>query len=232
MKPISVLLLVFWVVLFQKEETVQAQTVQILANNTLNGVINGVALGGASMLIADKKVNAPFTKNLDDLYALQVGFGLVTLYGVGMGAYDVVSGSGNDILLSGFFNDATNSSAIVLMDTFYGAAAGTLISLSITLLSENPQAKDIKTGAGVGAWVGFGFGLFDTFVLAKRSAAPSYVFNSKPQSASGIMALSVNENTSLGFINPKMITTTVLNADTFGVNQNVAVDLVNFRLNF
>lgn len=95
-----------------------AQSVKIFGSNSLNGAINGVVLGGATMFVTDKKVNAPFNKNLEDLYALQVGLGIGTLYGVSMGAYDVVTGEGRHILVSGFFNDGDNSSIIALMDTF------------------------------------------------------------------------------------------------------------------
>ena len=99
----------------------KAQTVEILAGNTLNGALNGTLLGGASMALT----------NSDDFYPLQVGLGLGTLYGIGMGAFDVVQGGGKPVLVSGLFNDGNNSSIIVLLDTFYGAAAGSIIVTSV-----------------------------------------------------------------------------------------------------
>ena len=94
MRNFKLSLLVLTICLSLVVVNVQAQSVQILGSNTLNGAINGVVLGGASMLMTNKKVNAPFNKNLEDLYALQVGLGLGTLFGVGIGAYDVYSGEG------------------------------------------------------------------------------------------------------------------------------------------
>ena len=101
MRNFKLSLLVLTICLSLVVVNVQAQSVQILGSNTLNGAINGVVLGGASMLMTNKKLNAPFNKNLEDLYALQVGLGLGTLFGVGIGAYDVYSGEGKDMIVSG-----------------------------------------------------------------------------------------------------------------------------------
>ena len=155
----SIFIGVFFVLSMINTTNSSAQSVQILSSNTLNGAINGVVLGGATMFITDKKVNAPFNKNLEDLYALQVGLGIGTLYGVSMGAYDVVTGEGRQILVSGFFNDGNNSSIIALMDTFYGAAAGGIIALSVSLVSNDPIIEAMQYGIGYGAFIGFGFGL-------------------------------------------------------------------------
>ena len=233
MKYLSVLLLIAILFMPASKKT-HAQTVQILANNTLNGAINGVVLGGAGMLMADKKVNAPFTKNMDDLYALQVGLSLGTLYGVGVGAYDVVTSGGREMLVSGFFNDATNSAAIVLMDTFYGTASGTLIGASVTLLSSNPNFDDVKFGMGLGTFIGFGFGVFDSFFLAQRSTEQAPVaMNFSPQTtASGFASIQFNNATSIGLINPTLVQVLDISETSVHGSYASSVELLNFRVNF
>ena len=232
MKKTAFFLLLILGVQFFPSQKAQAQTVQILANNTLNGAINGVVLGSAGMLIADKKVNAPFTKNMDDLYAIQVGLGVGMLYGVGVGAYDLASSGGQQMLVSGFFNDATNTTAILLMDTFYGAAAGTVISASITLLSSDPNLTDVKTGLGIGTYVGFTFGIFDGFFLADRSSAPISYSKTLPQAAQGFASIQFSNSTSIGVINPSI--SSFLEVDNGSLSQSVTptIEFMNIRVNF
>lgn len=232
MKKITALLLGVLLFGFQPATKLAAQSVQILSSNAVNGAINGVVLGGASMFLTDKKVNAPFNKNLEDLYALQVGLGLGTLYGVGMGAYDVVTGEGRQILVSGFFNDGNNSSIIVLMDTFYGAAAGGLISLSLSLVSNEPVIDSMQYGIGIGAFVGFGFGIFDTFVIANRSSESVAMNTFVPETAEGIASISFENGASFGLINPTILNQVELSNSSFGVSLNPAVEVINFRINF
>jgi len=210
----------------------KAQSVQLFSSNTLNGAINGVVLGGASMFVTDKKVNAPFNKNLEDLYALQVGLGLGSLYGLGMGAYDVINGEGRQILVSGFFNDGNNSSIIVLMDTFYGAAAGGIIALSVSLVSNDPIVEAMQYGTGIGAFIGFGFGVFDTFFIAERSAEPATLSYTENKTAEGLATLSLENGTSFGIINPTLFSTLKLSSQDFGITTAPAVQLVNLRVNF
>lgn len=142
-----------------------AQTINILGENTLNGALTGTLLGGASMALTDD------TK----FYPLRVGLGLGTLYGLGMGAYDLLQTGGNPGIVSGIFNDGRNSTIIVLLDTFYGAAAGAVVATSVMLVANEPLVQGLQYGAGAGAFAGFGFGLFDTFVLADRSTTLAFM---------------------------------------------------------
>mgnify|MGYP001334330764 CR=1 FL=1 len=135
-----------------------AQTINTLGENTLNGALTGTLLGGASMALT----------NDTDFYPLQIGLGLGTLYGLGVGAYDLLQTGGNPIVISGIFNNGRNSTIIVLLDTFYGAAAGAVVATSVMLVANEPLVQGLQYGAGAGAIAGFGFGLFDTFVLADR----------------------------------------------------------------
>ena len=200
----------------------KAQTVELLAGNTLNGAVNGVLLGGATMAIS----------NSDDFYPLQIGLGLGTLYGIGMGAHDLVHGAGKEILVSGLFNDGNNSSIIVLLDTFYGAAAGSIIVTSIMLVANEPLIDGLQYGAGIGAWIGFGFGIFDTFFLASRTISPIATLPQPDTNANGFLGIGVSKSTSLGLVNPTLFSTIELDNSTFNKSINPGVELLNLRVNF
>lgn len=200
----------------------QAQTIELLAGNALNGAVQGTLLGGASMALT----------NSDQFDPLRIGIGLGTLYGIGMGAYDISKGSGHEVLVSALFNDGNNSSVIVLLDTFYGAALGSVVVTAALLVANEPILKGLQYGAGIGAFAGFGFGLFDTFVIAERTYAPRGVVYGTSNSASGLMALNFENGSSLGFINPTVIRTTEISASSFGTNLSSAIEVLNFRLNF
>ena len=158
----AIILVLSWV--FQPNKAA-AQTINTLGENTLNGALTGTLLGGASMALT----------NDTDFYPLQVGLGLGTLYGLGVGAYDILKTGGNPTVVSGIFNDGNNSTIIVLLDTFYGAAAGAVVATSVMLVANEPLVQGLQYGAGAGAIAGFGFGLFDTFVLANRSTALAFM---------------------------------------------------------
>lgn len=135
-----------------------AQSVELLGGNILNGAINGVALGGATMAL----------QNTTSFHPLRIGAGAGMLYGIGVGVYDVTLVSpGGYFYKSGTFNDGTNSSILVLLDTVYGAATGAVIGTSITLLGRSDVVYGLRMGTAWGAWAGFGFGMVDSFVLAK-----------------------------------------------------------------
>lgn len=198
-----------------------AQTIELLAGNALNGAVQGTLLGGATMAITDNSDFAP----------LRVGLGLGTLYGIGVGAYDITDGEGQAVLVSGLFNDGTNSSVIVLLDTFYGAALGSVVVTSIMLVANERLDKGLQYGSGIGAWAGFGFGLFDAFVLAKRNYEPiSTTLN--PANASGLLGLGFENGASFGFVNPSIIGTLQPSKYDLSANINPTVEVVNFRLNF
>ncbi len=200
----------------------KAQTIQLLAGNTLNGAMNGTLLGGASMAIA----------NNDNFYPLQVGLGIGTLYGIGMGGYDIAKGEGQEILVSGLFNDGNNSSIIVLLDTFYGAAAGSIIVTSIMLVANKPLIDGLQYGSGIGAWVGFGFGIFDTFILAKRTTSPVAGLYQPNNNATGLVGIDLRNGASLGLLNPKLVQSIQLTQTSFGRTINPGVEFVNFKFSF
>jgi len=174
-----------------------AQTINTLGENTLNGALTGTLLGGASMALT----------NDTDFYPLQVGLGLGTLYGLGVGAYDLLKSGGNPTVVSGIFNDGNNSTIIVLLDTFYGAAAGAVVATSVMLVANEPLVQGLQYGAGAGAIAGFGFGLFDTFVLADRSTA-------------------------LAFMQPATYEIPIQDGGVWRLKQQPGIDFVRFSVNF
>ena len=174
-----------------------AQTINTLGENTLNGALTGTLLGGASMALT----------NDTDFYPLQVGLGLGTLYGLGVGAYDLLKSGGNPTVVSGIFNDGNNSTIIVLLDTFYGAAAGAVVATSVMLVANEPLVQGLQYGSGAGAIAGFGFGLFDTFVLADRSTA-------------------------LAFMQPATYEIPIQDGGVWRLKQQPGIDFVRFSVNF
>jgi hypothetical protein len=199
----------------------KAQTIELLAGNTLNGAVNGSLLGGAVMAL----------NNDTDFGPLRVGLGLGTLYGIGVGAYDVATSGGQQLMVSGTFNDGNNTSILVLLDTFYGAAGGAVIASSVMLIANKPLVDGLKYGAATGAWVGFGVGLIDAFMLSKRITPTTASLKTKSQTADGLVALRFDK-ASVGLIHPSIITTYSSKGAEMSRDFTPTVNLLNVRLNF
>lgn len=215
-------LLFFFVFSIYGTQISKGQTIEVLAGNTLNGTVNGTLLGGATMALTNNSDFAP----------LRVGVGVGTLYGLGIGAYDIVSSNGQQLIVSGFFNDGNNTSIIVLLDTFYGAAAGAIVASSVMLIAEEPIVDGLKYGSATGAWIGFGVGLIDAFVFAERITPSSVAKNKPTNTADGLVGIQFNEQTSIGLISPSVIRT--YQADGANLSQKITptVNLLSFKFNF
>lgn len=196
-----------------------AQTIELLAGNTLNGAVNGVVMGASVMAVTNNPDFAP----------LRVGAGLGTLYGIGTGAFDISKSGGQKLLVTGSFNDGNNSSIIVLLDTFYGAAAGAVVATAVMLVADEPLVNGLQYGAGVGAWVGFGFGLFDAFVLSDRMYGSETASLGKTNGANGFLAVNFDERKSIGFLSPSLIST--YNSD-FNKELTTTLQVVNVKFSF
>lgn len=222
MKKYLLLLLLFAVAGSSYNCSVKAQSVELLAGNTLNGAMNGVLLGGATMAL----------QNNDDFEPLRIGLGAGTLYGIGVGVYDLTKvNKGQQFYISGTFNDGTNSSILVLLDTFYGAAGGALIASSVSLIIQEPLVDALQYGSGAGAWVGFGFGLVDAFVL---SEGPNYSEPVASFSGKGVNGLLTYSNASnsvqLGMISPEIFRQTQVSKSTLTTTYSSSVNVVNLKL--
>lgn len=200
-----------------------SQTIKLLGGNTLNGAVTGVALGGSVMGL----------QNSDDFAPVRIGLGAGTLFGIGVGFYDVSQVSkGQQFYISGTFNDGTNTSIIVLLDTFYGAAAGAVIASSITLITNKPVVDALQYGASAGAWAGFGFGLIDAFSLAQGPGD----FASDVASASeadGILHLAgKNRKVNVGLLNPALTSYRTAGDQTLQKETAFNMQFVNININF
>jgi len=191
-----------------------------MGGNTLNGAINGTILGGAVMGLSNSTSFTP----------LRVGLGTGILYGVGVGAYDVTTSEGNTIVVSGLFNDGYNSSIIVLLDTFYGAAAGAVVGTSVMLIAGQPLIDGLQYGSSAGAIAGFGVGIVDAFFLSERTLASiETAYNPSRDAASGIVSLRLNKNASLGFVSPSLID---VSETGFSLKSKLSVNMLNIKFSF
>ncbi|MFH5833058.1 hypothetical protein [Halalkalibaculum sp. DA384] len=199
----------------------QAQTIKLLGGNTLNGAVNGTILGGATMAL----------QNSNDFDPLRVGLGGGTLYGLTVGIYDISEASkGQQYYVSGTFNDGDNSTILVLLDTFYGAAGGAVVATSFNLIADRSIEEGLQYGAGIGAWAGFGFGLVDAFVLAERASDfQSSVSGAAPRSG----LLTIRDNQSgyhIGLISPSAYKLPEMDNDDISIRVATAIDFVNLQI--
>ncbi|MEX0722136.1 MAG: hypothetical protein WD059_15770 [Balneolaceae bacterium] len=210
--------------MFSSHQTAKSQTIELLTGNALNGAVNGTLLGGATMAVTNNSDFAP----------LRIGLGLGTLYGIGLGAYDINNSRGHDLIVSGTFNDGNNTGIIVLLDTFYGAAAGAVIVSSVMLVANEPLIQGLQYGAGIGAWAGFGFGLIDVFTMAERktSDVPTALKNSGQNKASGLVGINLDNSKSIGFISPSLMSTWQSKDSNFQQEITPTIEWVNLKLNF
>lgn len=220
-KYTSKILLGLAVIALGISQTTKAQTIEVLAGNTLNGAMNGVILGGATMAL----------QNSDDFAPVRIGVGLGTLYGIGIGVYDITRTSpGEQLYISGMFNDGTNTSIIVLLDTFYGAAAGAIIATSFTLIAKEPILDGLQYGASAGAWVGFGFGIFDAFVLAKKPTEMQS-YTSPQNDVNGLVTFKNNSsNIKAGLLSPGYSTHTLIGNKSVKLKHSLNLELLNLKI--
>lgn len=215
------LLFIFALFIGLSEQSAKAQSIELLAGNTLNGAMNGVILGGATMAL----------QNSDEFEPARVGLGAGTLYGIGVGVYDITQTQpGQQFYISGTFNDATNSSVLVLLDTIYGAAGGALIASSISLILKKPLDTALQYGSGTGAWVGFGFGLIDAFMLAD---GPNYSQQSASvqQNISGIITYSNNaKSVKVGMFNPEFVTQKKITQNTIKTMHTPSMNVLKLKI--
>jgi hypothetical protein len=217
------LLLTIVIAISTFSKSAKAQSIELFAGNTLNGAMNGVLLGGATMAL----------KNSDEFGPVRVGLGAGTLYGIGMGVYDVTRVSkGQQFYISGTFNDGTNTSIIILLDTIYGAAGGAIVASSVSLILKDPLGDALQYGAGTGAWIGFGFGIADAFIF---SDGPNFSQKSIAESQNNVNGLLTYSNSSnsleVGMINPKMIKQKKISNTSVTTNYTPSLGVIQLKVN-
>ena len=146
---------------FPFQKNAEAQTIDLLGGNVLNGAVTGTFLGASVMGL----------QNSDDFAPLRIGLGAGILGGAGIAVYDIATlPQGQQFFISGLFNDGNNSSIIILLDTMYGAAGGALLGTAVMLIQNEPIIEGIQYGGSAGVWAGFGMGLVDAFLLSERNS--------------------------------------------------------------
>ena len=211
-----------------------------IAGNVVNATTTGAILGLATMALEDAT---------DYQRPLSVGVGIGMLAGVGLSIYDLASvPPGEPVQQRGLFTSGSNTSLLLLMDTIYGAALGSVVGTAVILVSGDEITDGLQFGAATGAFVGAGFGLFDAFVLDfDKSFAPSGIDDDMPplveawsdgivipsRRVSGVTQ-TFEAQSSLHFLQPSMNSfksVTVASGSGRGVGaQNVSVGLDLFAL--
>lgn len=212
-------------VLFVSAGLLHGQSIKVVAGSTLAGATNGALVGLGVMGL----------NNDADLTPLRVGVGVGTLYGIGMGIYDITY-MGTDVdfyQVEGIFNTADNSSLIVLLDTFYGGVAGSLVGVAFSLIVNSPLSDGIRIGGGVGVIGGFAFGMIDALNYSHRTGDFDPNIASS-RLAPGIINLSGFENFNIGLLNPT-ITSMPMHDNISGnirANFSQTIELANVRIYF
>lgn len=215
------LLLSIFFIAFQQQSF--AQKIEILAGNTFNGAMNGAMLGGATMAL----------QNSNDIAPVRFGVGLGTIAGMGIGVYDMAQvQKGEKFFISGTFNDGNVTSIIILLDTFYGGVAGSLVGTAITLMSNQPVVEGLQYGSGAGLWAGFAFGLLDAFALSKPQNGMVSVNRSTPKTAAGLLSYHGNKSMSVGFVSPQYYQIKTIKNDHPALRGGLGLNLVNLNYNF
>ncbi len=198
----------------------KAQGIEILGGNLVNGAVTGTILGAATMGL----------RNSSDFGPMRIGVGAGILGGAGIAIYDIISKPKNqEFYISGTFNDGNNTSILILLDTFYGAAGGAAIGTAVILLSGDSFADGVRIGSGAGAWTGFAFGLVDAFFLANRNLT----LGSNGFLDRGSFYASKSGSTEFDLIKPSIISTTTF-GDSGELNSKIspAIQVMSLKVNF
>lgn len=191
----------------------QAQGLQTLAGSTLVGSANGALLGLGTMALANSTHTGP----------IRIGIGTGTLYGLGIGAYDITAREvGLGYRVEGMFNSANYSAMIVLLDTFYGGVTGSIVGTALQLMADKPLIDGIQYGSGVGLWGGFIFGLADVFLFS--DPIPSFgavPIQAQPQQRVSVLVLQ-----------PTLLAAPSLQNGNAGLRLEPAVDLARVTIRF
>lgn len=202
------------------QQNAKAQTTELIAGNVLNGAVTGSLLGLATMGL----------QNSDNFAPLRVGLGSGILAGAGFAVYDIATlPAGQEFFIAGTFNDGNNSSIILLLDTLYGAGLGAVLGSAVMLISNKPQIDGLQYGGSTGAWIGFTFGLFDTFILAERNR--DFLSLNSLIDRSSIVEYSSNK-LQFGMIQPQIMTYTDLSGSTLTSEIRPVFGFFNLKAEF
>lgn len=218
LRSLGILCIVVFI-LGAKPYKAKGQILRVLANNTFAGTVNGAFLGGATMALT----------NSDDFAPVRVGVGLGTLSGLGVGVYDA---SLNQGYVQGIFNSASNSGYIILVDTFYGAATGTIVGVAVSMLGNNRVAIGAQYGAGAGAWAGFSFGLVDAFYFSNEYDRVDPFSYEQSSTGKGLVQWQTGENYQIDFINPSIYAFPEFEEEALTISSRFGLELASVSFRF
>ncbi len=203
--------------------TAKSQALKILATDTFIGTFNGALLGAGTMALSNKVNVAP----------IRFGVGMGTLYGMGIGIADITQMHGDQPYeVNGSVSSAGNSAQVILMDTFFGGIAGSLVGLSISLIGNQKVSKGLQYGMGAGVWAGFGFGVVDAFYFGKTHP----LFGKGPKLGenysenSGLIHLSTDKMGHFSFVNPIAINMPETSQTGLGVKTHLGMEVAHWRI--
>jgi len=197
----------------------KAQTIEVIGGNVINGAVTGSLLGAATMAL----------NNSSDFLPVRMGLGGGVIGGAAISIYDIATlPRGEQFYISGVFNDGSNSTIIILLDTFYGAAGGAIFGMAGMLIADKPLVNGLQYGSGIGAWTGFAFGLVDSFVLSRRNRdfADAGFLN-----RSSLLAVS-SQNYRLEMGRPSIHDQPVISSGDIGMSYEPTVELFSLKMSF
>lgn len=215
-----ILILIFTV----SYSTINAQALKVTAGNTLIGAANGALIGLGVMGV---------TGDGENLAPLRVGVGAGTLYGLGVGMYEVSKMDrvyGSDPVY-GVFHTSEFITMIPLFDTMYGGATGGVVGMAISLIGGTSIKKGFVQGGSIGIFGGFIFGLVDAFYLSKDGFGDSY-YQVQSAHADGIIHLSMGKNLNLGLIHPTLHQAPVFVNGKPALHTGSALQIAQFKVSF
>lgn len=197
----------------------KAQSARLIGENIVNGALTGTILGTATMGLQDD----------NDFKPLRIGLGAGIIAGTGMAIYDVSTlPKGQQFYISGLFNDGTNSSIIILLDTVYGAGVGAALGSAVALIGNQSILDGLQYGASGGAWAGFGIGLVDSFVHAERNE--DFVSN-RLTNQSSLFQID-RKNTTLSLVEPDLVQFMEASQNSLSVKTTPTLQLFSLKTFF
>lgn len=219
MKRFILASVLFLMLIFTSTPTSKAQSAQLIGGNMVNGAVTGTVLGVAAMGL----------QNSNDFTPLRIGLGAGIIGGTGIAIYDISTlPKGQQFFISGLFNDGTNSSIIILLDTVYGAAVGAALGSAVMLVGNKSVLDGLQYGASIGAWTGFGVGLLDSFILAEKN---SDFISDRLRNKNSLFQIEGNDQ-SFSLIQPELFQFTKINENSLSYNVVPALTVFSFQKKF
>lgn len=212
----TVILVITYISLFSSSK---AQSFELIGGNLVNGAVTGSVLGVAVMGLQDS----------NDFTPLRIGLGAGIIGGTAIAIYDVSTlPRGQQFFISGLFNDGTNSSIIILLDTVYGATVGAALGSAIVLIGNQSLLDGLQYGSSLGAFAGFGLGLADSFILAEKNS--DFVAD-RFSNHSSLIRIG-KKNQSLSLVQPDLYQFAEISENSLGYQVAPAVTLFSFQKTF